>query len=240
MKLSNHTAFVTGGSSGLGLALAQALLARGNQVIICGRDVARLEQARAQNPGLATIRCDLTRDDEVRRMVVHLTRRFPRLNLLVNSAAIGRDYTFHRDLDALRHAELELATNLAAPVRLTRYLLQYLVHQPESAVVNVSSALAYVPRAASPIYGATRAGLHFFTRALRQQLRGTAVKIFEVLPPPCRRSCPSGAASLDLPQLAEEALRGVERDRFEIRTGRTRGIYALSRLAPGFLERRLA
>ena len=182
MELAGRTVLITGGSSGIGLGLAEAYVREGSRVIICGRDPGNLGKAVSRLPGLASIVCDVGMDAERRRLADQVLRRFPDLDILVNNAGIQYDV----DLK-LGHCPAddgdEIEINLRAPIELVRLFLPHLLGRPESAVINVGSGLAFMPMPATAIYNATKAALHTFTLALRRQLEGTPVRVVEVVPP---------------------------------------------------------
>jgi uncharacterized oxidoreductase len=135
--------------------------------------------------------------------------------------------------------EAEIATNLTAAIHLTTLLLPALRERPDAAVVNVTSGLAYAPMAETPVYCATKAGLHSFTQSLRHQLRDTHVRVFEVLPPTVDTpmSTQLGGPKITADRLAQTIVRSLRRDRVEIRAGQSRLLYALSRIAPALIFR---
>ncbi|MCL6598087.1 SDR family oxidoreductase [Alicyclobacillus macrosporangiidus] len=183
MQMTGNTVLITGGATGIGLALAERFLKAGNQVIICGRREAKLEEARARHPELHTRACDLA--DPVQRagLAEWLFQQFPHLNVVVQNAGIQqRTHVLHSPLP-WSQLEQEIQINFAAPVHLTQLLLPHLVRQPRAAVIHVSSGLALAPAAWAPVYSATKAALHSYTVSLRIQLEGTAVEVVEVLPP---------------------------------------------------------
>lgn len=238
MKLSGHTILVTGGASGIGLALAEALSAQGNTVIVCGRSDAKLAAAKKRLAALHTIRCDVSSADERRRLAARLAAEFPSLDVLVNNAGVMTHVDLRREVDAaMRAADEELATNLAAPLHLSLLLLPLLERQAEAAIVNIGSGFAYVPGAPVPFYSATKAALHSFTLSLRHQLEGTTVRVFEVMPPVVETDMTKGyrGAKWQPGEVAQAVLRGLAANRPEIRVGPTGPLYVLSRLAPGFL-----
>jgi short-subunit dehydrogenase involved in D-alanine esterification of teichoic acids len=223
MKIIGNTVFITGGSSGIGLTLAHALLERDNIVIICGRNAAKLEAVQAAHPAIHTIVCDISDPGQLDSLVEQLQRDFSALNMLVNNAGIQVSYPQFADSgDTSGQIDQEIATNLAAPLHLTHQLLPSLLQQPEAAVVNVSSILGIVPRGDVPVYCATKAGLHAFSVALRRQLRDTSVKVFEVLPPGVKT-----ALNTDSPEsrrltpqaVVDAVLSALEHDHEEISIG---------------------
>jgi uncharacterized oxidoreductase len=238
MKISGRTALITGGSAGIGLALAKALRARGCTVLAVGRSGQRLALAKAACPGLHTIECDLSEDDELSALTKSVANDFGGLDLLFNNAAVMENWNIGKEP---WHAalELELATNLTAPLKLISRLLPGLSAQPSAAIVNVTSALAYAPVAAIPLYCATKAALHSYTKSLRYQLKDTGVRVFELLPSTVATQM--SKERFNTKMLSPEAvvsalLRGMERDRPEIRVGQAVPLYVMTRLAPSLIE----
>ena len=182
MKITGNTVLITGGATGIGLELARVLLERGNEVMICGRRRDRLESARSTNPGLHLRVADVADPGSRARLVEWIASDHPRLNMLVNNAGVQHLFRF-AEASGLAAIDEEIGINLAAPIHLTTLLLPRLAAQPESAVVNVSSGLAFAPLAHMPVYCATKAALHSLTMSLRHQLRDTTVRVFEVIPP---------------------------------------------------------
>jgi uncharacterized oxidoreductase len=235
MKLSDRTVLVTGGASGIGLALTEALLERGNRVIVCGRSATRLAAARERLPALVTIPCDLGRADERQRLAKVLADDHPSLDVVVNNAGVMNRIDLRGDVDeVMRVAEAELATNLVAPIHLTLLLLPQLQRQTEAAIVNVGSGFAYAPGSPVPIYSASKAALHSFTRSVRRQLAPTNVRVFEVMPPVVDTDMTRGYGGTKWKPaaVAKAVMRGLAADQQELRIGPTGPIYVLSRVAP--------
>jgi len=182
MKLDSNTVLVTGGASGIGLALVERFLRAGSQVIACGRREDRLRALADTHPGVTTRVCDLR--DEAGRvgLIGWATTEFPRLNVLVNNAGIQR-YPVLAESEDWSRTEEEIAINLAAPIQLSRLVLPHFLRRPHAAIVNVSSGLSFAPLAKAPIYSATKAALHSFTLSLRHQLLGSSVEVIEIIPP---------------------------------------------------------
>lgn len=182
MDLADRTILVTGGASGIGLALTRRFLLAGSRVIACGRRADVLRQAAATYPGLETRVCDVADPAAREALVAWVTREFPSLDVLVNNAGVQRRVRL-AEPEPWPDVQAELAINLEAPIHLTRLLLPHLQGRPQAAVVNVTSGLALVPLAAVPVYSASKAALRSFTLSLRHQLAGTTVQVVEILPP---------------------------------------------------------
>jgi len=183
MDVSGSTVLITGGSAGIGLALARRFAEAGSRVIVCGRRVEALQEAERAVPGLVAIQSDVAQESDRVKLFDRVTREFPDLNVLVNNAGVQtRPPRFDQGAEwaALKN---ELAINFEAPVHLATLFVPFLVRQPNPALVNVTSGLAFVPLAFMPTYCATKAAMHSFTLSLRQQLAETPLQVIEVAPP---------------------------------------------------------
>lgn len=183
MKIDGNTVLITGGASGIGLALAERFIKAGNEVIVCGRREVKLQEAKARFPELHTRVCDITDPLQRQALCQWVRSRFPRLNVLVNNAGIQQRVDLLAADADWRYYQQEVAANLEAPIHLCLLLLPHMQSQPSAAIINVSSGLALTPGAWVPVYSATKAALHSFTMSLRLQLAGTGISVVEVLPP---------------------------------------------------------
>jgi uncharacterized oxidoreductase len=182
MRMHGNTILITGGSSGIGLALAERFLALGNTVAICGRNQAALQDVRQRLPALQYVVSDTGLATDREALAQWAVENFPDLNILINNAGIQRKFDLKQDED-WQAVQQEIAINLCGPIHLSMLLLPHLIRQSDAWILNVSSGLAFAPLAAAPVYCATKAGIHSFTQSLRQQLQGTSVGIIEIIPP---------------------------------------------------------
>lgn len=182
MKISGNTILITGGGSGIGRALAEALHAKGNKVIIAGRREAVLDAVTAANPGMESMLLDIQDAADIAAFARQAVERFPSLNAVINNAGIMKPENVPA-AENLAIAEETIATNLLGPIRLTTALLPHLLKQPSATVLTVSSGLAFVPLASTPTYSATKAAIHSWSMALREQLKATPVQVIEIAPP---------------------------------------------------------
>ena len=183
MGLQHKSVLITGGSSGIGLELSHQLIARKNKVIICGRSLKKLQEAKAKLPELYIIQCDLSDVSQCDQLISQVKKEHPDLNILINNAAIVHRESFLGSMDSCKKAELELQVNLLAPLRLTEGLWSMLQSNSDPSIINVTTGLIYAPRADYPFYNATKSALHSFTQVLRRQTVGSGVKVIEVMFP---------------------------------------------------------
>ncbi|WP_437319699.1 SDR family oxidoreductase [Sorangium sp. So ce385] len=183
MRLDRNTILITGGASGIGLALAQRFARAGSTVVVCGRRQEQLEEAQRACPGLRAIQCDVSVESERAALVERVKRELPGLNVLINNAGVqNRPPPLREAQDWSRHRS-EIAINLEAPMHLSMLLIPHLLQQESPAILNVTSGLAFVPIALMPTYCATKAALHSFTLSLRYQLKDTPIRVIEIVPP---------------------------------------------------------
>jgi uncharacterized oxidoreductase len=182
MKTTGNTILITGGTSGIGLGLALRLHEAGNKVIVAGRRKELLDQITTEHPGIEALVLDVADPASITRAAGTLAASHPQLNVLVNNAGVMRPENL-LDPACLPVAEDHVTTNLLGPIRMTYAFLPHLVTRDDAVVVNVTSALAFVPWQVTPTYAATKAALHSFTESLRVRLAGTPVQVIEVVPP---------------------------------------------------------
>ncbi|MEI9814860.1 MAG: SDR family oxidoreductase [Acidobacteriota bacterium] len=182
MKMTGNTILITGGGSGIGRALAEAFHKLGNQVIISGRRKDALDSTTSANPGMESAAVDLTDPAGIQTFAASVASKFPSLNVVINNAGIMQAENLQDAADS-KVAELTVATNLLAPIRLTAALLPVLKKQSHATVMTVSSGLAFVPFAMAPTYSATKAAIHSYSQSLRLQLKDTNVEVLELVPP---------------------------------------------------------
>jgi short-subunit dehydrogenase involved in D-alanine esterification of teichoic acids len=187
MKMTGNTILITGGTSGIGLGLALRLHEAGNKVIVAGRRKELLDEITAEHPGIDALVLDVADPASIAQARETVAASHPGLNVLVNNAGIMLRENL-LDPAGLPVAEDHVATNLLGPIRMTYAFLPQLVGKDDATVMNVTSALAFVPYPSTPTYSATKAALHSFSESLRIQLAGAdaGVQVIEVVPPGVR------------------------------------------------------
>jgi uncharacterized oxidoreductase len=183
MDMTGNTILITGGGSGIGRALAEALHARGNKVIVSGRRVGALEAVAGANPGMAIATLDVADAEDIARFARAIVAAHPALDMVIHNAGIMQAEQLAAPGSDLAIGEATIATNLLGPLRLNAALLPHLLARPRATIATVSSGLAFVPLTATPTYCATKAAIHSWTQSLRHQLQGTNVDVIEIAPP---------------------------------------------------------
>jgi uncharacterized oxidoreductase len=194
MNITGNTVFIPGATSGIGLALAVALQARGNTVIVGGRRTALLDQLAAEHPGLGTVQIDTTDPASIEAAARQVLAQHPDLNVLVPMAGIMHVEDWHKPDSFLASAEAVITTNVLGPVRLIAAFIEHLQAQPAATIVTVSSGLAFTPLGATPSYSASKAAIHLLSESIRLQLADTTVQVTELVPPSVQTDLVPGQA----------------------------------------------
>ncbi len=234
MKLTGNSVLITGGGTGIGLGLAGSLLAKGNEVTVCGRRQNKLDEARALYPNLRTFRCDVADAEQRRELFEYIAGAGSPINVLINNAACMRPYDLTRpqELD-MESAQQDLATNFVAPVEMTRLFLPMLLESERPAVINVSSPGGVVPVARFPFYCASKAALDSLTRSLRHQFQGK-LEVITIYPPSVETEMMQGVElrTVSVEDCCNEIMQGLPRGKDELWVGEGRYVPILLRLAP--------
>jgi len=230
MKTSKNTILITGGGSGIGFETAKLLSQKGNTVIITGRNEEKLKAAAQQLNHVHYIVADVTKENDVDALIAKIKKDFPSLNVLMNNAGLVFLHNVSKSSNAASLAREEMDTNYFAVVNLTTRLLPLLQNQPEAAVINVSSIVAFAPGLSLPTYSASKAALHSYTQALRLSLAADSpVKVFELMPPlvdtEFAKDIPSDN-KISPQEVAEDLVQSLETNNYEVRVATTEQLYS--------------
>jgi uncharacterized oxidoreductase len=243
MKLTNRTILITGGSAGIGLAFALKFLELGNRVIVTGRRQAVLDDVKAKHPALHTVQSDVADPAQISILAQTIERDFPKLDVLVNNAGISRYKNLSVPASDLADLMTEVNVNVGGVIRMTSAFID-LLKVNKGTLINVSSALAYVPLPCLPIYCATKAAIHSYTQSLRFQLEDTGVEVIELMPPAVRTEMTAdlpdeGLTLITTDKLVALSIASLKRGAIEVRPGQSAQLALLRRVAPDFINRQL-
>src|SRR6516162_4475356 len=236
MKLTGRTILITGGSAGIGLAFALKFLELGNQVIVTGRRQSLLDEVKAKHPKLHTIQSDVADPAQIAALTARVKLDFPKLDVLMNNAGIMLSKNLKVPATDLAGLTEEIDVNIGGVIRMTSAFIDLLTAN-KGTVVNVSSALAFVPVPAVPIYSATKAAIHSYTQSLRFQLEETGVEVIEVMPPGVKTEMTTelaevGISLITTDELVKQSFASLKSGAIEIRPGQSKQLAFMRRLAP--------
>ena len=243
MKLTGRTILITGGSAGIGLAFALRFLELGNEVIVTGRRQALLDEVKAKHPALHTIQSDVADPAQIAALAARVKAEFPRLDVLMNNAGIFLNKNLRAPAPDLAGLMLEMNVNVGGVIGMTSAFIGILTAN-KGTLINVSSALAFVPLPSAPIYCATKAAIHSYTQSLRFQLEETGVEVIELMPPAVKTDLtagfPEGGVSLmTTNDLVKQSFASLKAGALEIHPGQAKRLALMRRLAPAFINRQL-
>ena len=244
MKLTARTILVTGGSTGIGLAFALKFVELGNEVIVTGRRQAVLDNVKAKHPKLHTVQSDVAEPAQITALAARVKAEFPRLDVLMNNAGIMQYKNLKAPAADLAGLTAEMNINVGGVIGMTSAFIDILTANTGT-VINVSSALAFVPLPAAPIYSATKAAIHSYTQSLRFQLEQTGVEVIELMPPAVKTDLVADIAEGDgitlmtTGELVKQSFASFKAGALEIRPGQAKQLALLRRLAPDFINRQL-
>jgi uncharacterized oxidoreductase len=244
MKLTGRTILITGGSAGIGVAFALRFLELGNQVIVTGRRQSALDELKAKYPKLHTVQSDVADPAQIAFLAKRVKADYPKLDVLMNNAGI----MLHKNLKApaadLDGLMTEVNINVGGVIRMTSAFIDILTAN-KGTVINVSSALAFVPLPSAPIYCATKSAVHSYTQSLRFQLEETGVEVIELMPPAVKTALTAdlpegeGVTLITTDELIKQSFAALKAGKVEIRPGQANLLALMRRLAPNFINKQL-
>ncbi len=244
MKLKGRTILITGGSAGIGLAFALKFAELGNEVIVTGRRQAVLDEVKAKHPKIHTIQSDVADPAQIVALAARVKAEFPRLDVLMNNAGIMLYKNLKAPAADLGGLTAEMNINVGGVIGMTSAFIDILTAN-RGTVINVSSALAFVPLPAAPIYCATKAAIHSYTQSLRFQLEETGVEVIELMPPAVKTDLAADLAEGDgitlmtTDELVKQSFASLKMGILEIRPGQAKQLAFMRRFAPDFINRQL-
>ena len=240
MLESPQTILITGGTSGIGLALVEQLYDEGHNIITVARNASSLKHLANRHPNLSCYPCDLSSRQQVEELCNNIVKNHSDLNIAINNAGIQHTPTFVDNDFSFDSIEHETRVNFLAPTWITCLLLPVLINQDSpSAIVNISTGLALAPKANSAVYCATKSAIHSFSQSLRYQLADTNVRVMEVILPLVDTPMTAGRGSKKLTSgyAAAHIIRGIKCEKSEIYIGKARMLPFMLRIAPSLIKK---
>ncbi len=237
MQVSQNKILITGATQGIGLEMARRFSALNNEIITVGRNKQKLQELSDSDPNIFPFPCDLSQPEEVIRLKEFVMKQHPDLNMLINNAGIQYNYVFEGGSAITQKIQDEIQVNLVAPIQLINALIPVLQKNEAPTIVNVSSGLAIVPKASAPVYCASKAAIHIFTKSLRYQL--PYFKVFEILPSLVDTEMTKGRGSnkISPEQLVTEFIHGLKKDTLEINIQKVKLLRVINRVSPVLADR---
>lgn len=244
MELKNSTVLITGGTSGIGLEFVRQLTDYGAEIIITGRNIDALNATKRKFPDVHIFQSDVSNPKDIDQLYSDITVQFPDLNIIINNAGEMRLIDLQDTSLDLDNINREIAVNLSGTIQMVHRFLPQLKKQKSAAIVNTSSAIAFMPYTIAPIYSAAKAGVHAYTKALRLQLEDSHVKVFEMIPPGVNTNLqndwvlpvkPSQMMPVD--KVVSIALQGMSKDKKELKPFLVNIIETVSKIIPDILIR---
>ncbi|MCS3552402.1 MULTISPECIES: SDR family oxidoreductase [unclassified Sphingobacterium] len=229
MKTTGNTIFISGGSAGIGLAIAKKLNAAGNKVIINGRNEERLQKALKELDQAVAIQGDLSVESDRIRIANDLKTNYPDVNIIINNAGAAFAYLLSETIGAHEKAAIEMNTNYFSVIHFTELLIPHLLQKAEAAVINISSIAVFGSHVMLPTYGATKAALHSYTATLRQTYQDQKkLQVYEVYPPLVDTEFSAeigGANGIPASEVADELFLALEKNQFDVPVGDTKQFF---------------
>ncbi len=240
MELTNNTILITGGTSGIGRSLGNALLEKGNTVILLGRNKSILAQA--EEEGFKTVICDLTNQEDVENAVMQIQHQYPEINMLFNNAGVQYNYDFKDGIIPIQKIADEINTNLTGQIVLTQMLIPLLSNAPKAWIVNTTSGLGAFPKDDGIVYSASKAAMRNFNKGLRYSLKSTSIKVLEFIPPVTATEMTASREETKLPveDLIKQVLPQLERERTILTVPKMRLFLLIAFLVPSLAHKILS
>jgi 3-oxoacyl-[acyl-carrier protein] reductase len=183
-SVKNKVALVTGAGRGIGKAIAVALAQAGCRIVLTARTSIELDAVQSEIHALGgqavAVTADLSRDEEIDKLVGESRRAYEAVDILINNAGWGKKSTIVRA--RVEDWDQTLRVNLRAPMLLTRLVLAEMIEQNSGAIINISSVSGKSGEAGSSAYAASKFGLIGFTQSLYEEVREYGIKVSVILP----------------------------------------------------------
>ncbi len=234
MQLKQKTIVISGGTSGIGRAMVDQLASH-NQLIVVARNESKLNELVKIYPKAISYACHLANLDEVASTADLIAKNHPKIDLLINNAAIQFTPTFLDDDFRYETIKQEININFTSICSLIYLLLPCLLDEKRRAIIlNVNSGLALTPKTNSAIYCATKGGLNILSQSLRYQLKSTNIRVLQAMMPLVDTPMTTGRGSgkISASKAAAAIIHGIEKEIAEHYIGKAKLLKFIYRLSP--------
>lgn len=238
MNIKNKTVMITGGSSGIGLQTAKSFSSAGAKVLICARPGPELDQVKKENPWFEVYECDLSKSSDVIEL---LTKAGPKTDICINNAGIFQQYKFINPDKSFERLQAELNINFVASAMAITNLVPFYQLKPKAIILTITSGMGYVPKALFPMYSASKAALHSFLLSARNQLKGTNIKIIEVVPQQVATRLTEGVKGnkVSTEVIADAVIKAIQMEKETVLIGESKKLVFLSRFFPAYILKKM-
>lgn len=234
MRIVENTILITGGTSGIGREMVSQFYGLNNKLIVASSNLENLLNLQKEFSKIEIILCDLSDHNSVKNLISTCLEKFQDINVLINNAGIQYNYLWTENRHYYDRIERETIINFTSPMQITYGLLPVLIDKKESAIINISSALAYAPKKSAIIYCATKSAIHNATKALRYQLENTTVKVFEIIPPlvDTNMTKGNGKGKMSPKRLVDSFMINFKKNKYESNIGKAKLLRFIKRVSP--------
>ncbi|MEO1450021.1 MAG: SDR family oxidoreductase [Bacteroidota bacterium] len=178
--MGQATAFISGASKGIGLAIARRFFAEGYRVGICARSQTGLDEAAAEMPGLQTYVCDMSDKAAVKALAVKIQADLGPLDVLVNNAGVFQPGEVHSEPDEAY--ELMMRTNMDSAYYLTKGLIHPMMERQSGAIVNIASVASLKAYSHGGSYSISKYAMLGFSKNLREEMKPHGIRVVSIMP----------------------------------------------------------
>lgn len=234
MKITDNTILITGGTAGIGREFVDQFYNLNNKIIVASRNTENLKELKNEYPKIEIITCNLSKLEDVKSLIRNCLENHEEINVIVNNAGVQFNNLWIENRNGFDQIAEETTINFISPMQIIHGLTPLLIDKKESAIINISSAVAFAPKMSAPIYCGTKAAIHASTKALRYQFEKTPVKVFEIIPPlvDTNMTRNRGTGKMSPEQLVKKVLAKLRKDKYEISIGKARLLRLIQRFYP--------
>lgn len=180
MKIQDKVIIITGASSGIGKASAKFLAKKGARVVLVARSVDKLNKLSRELPGSFVVQADMTKEDDIKRMITKTFKQFGQVDILVNNAGRGYD-AFIEEIEIKKFKDL-LQLDLIGPLVAIQEVIPFMRKQGEGAIINISSGTALMALPGMSAYSSLKRALVGFSLTANEEFKKDNISVSVIYP----------------------------------------------------------